>query len=232
MFQRRNAAAAACIALAGVLVIGCGQWHAPASTSPSDLGGSFGNTGDGGVVAGTVRSAAHAMGAASAVSPMTVTVVGTTIKAVVSASGNFRLEHVPAGAIRLQFSGSGVNASVDGGTLHDHETVEFQLTVSVTTVVVDATMRVSGDGTAELEGPVTQISGSCPSATVSVGTFSGSLSSSVNDCSSIRVGVRVRLVGRRMNATVIVVVRVEVNVTTTTPKPPSGDDDDDDGDDD
>ena len=227
MFQRRHATAAACIALAGVLTIGCGQWHAPGSTSPSDLGGSFDNSG--GVVSGTVRSAAHALGSAAAVSPMTVTVVGTSIKAVVSASGKFNLEHVPAGTIQLQFSGNGVNASMDGGTLHEHETVEFQLTVSVTTVIVDATMRVSADGAAELEGPVTQISGSCPSATVTVGSWSGSLSSSVNDCSSIRVGIRVRLVGRRMSTTVIVVVRVEVNVTTTAPKPTDGDDDDDDG---
>lgn len=228
MFQGRHTTAAVCVALAGVLVIGCGQWHAPGSTSPSDLGGSFGNTGSGGVVAGTVRSATHAAGPVAAVSPMTVTVVGTTIKAVVSASGKFKLEHVPAGAIRLQFSGNGVNASMDGGTLHEHETVEFQLTVSVTTVIIDATMRVSDDGEAELEGPVTQISGSCPSATVTVGSWSGSLSSSVSDCTSIRIGVRVRLVGHRMNTSVIVVVRVEVNVTVTAPKPPDGDDDDDD----
>ena len=234
MQHRARMTAMACSTIAAAFaLVACGQWQAPSPTSPSDLGGGLAaHSGSGGTVTGTVRNASHAIGNANAVSPMTVTVVGTTIKAVVSVSGKFKLEHVPAGAVRLQFTGGSVNAAVDTGGIHEHETLDLQLTVTVNTVVVDATMRQGEDGTAELEGPVSQISGSCPAATVTVGTWSGTMSPSANDCAQIRVGVRVRLIGRRMSATVIVVVRVEVSIQQG-PKPPTpgDDDDDDDGDD-
>jgi hypothetical protein len=237
MHQRRRVAANVCAALcAGVVVTACGQWQQPTATSPSDIGvASASGSGDGGTITGTVHSATHAMSGANAASPMTVTVVGTTIKAVVSASGRFKLENVPAINVRLQFSGQNVNASVDAGDLHAHDTIDLQLTVTVTTVVVESAMHLSEDGTAELEGAVTQISGSCPSANVTIGDWTGNLSASANDCNQIRVGVRVRLIGKRMNASVMVVVRVVVSVPAAPTSPANGGgdhhDDDDDGDD-
>jgi hypothetical protein len=98
-------------------------------------------------------SAMTAASAGPAIIGVTVAVVGTTISSPVDALGRFTLANVPAGAVQLQLTGGGANATVALGTVQSSETVDVVVAVAGTTASIESDVR-SGAGEAQLEGRV------------------------------------------------------------------------------
>lgn len=215
----RGTLARALVAIASLGVVSCGAWVPPAPTAPSHIQE---NPTSGATISGLVNdgSGVSPLTAASA-SSMTVTVVGTQIRAEVSVSGRFILREVPSGTIFLRFTGPGVDATVRVDGVADRDVVDLRLTVQAGTARIESRVRIAIDSSTEIDGPVTQVSGTCPNLTIRVNDWTVNLdASSAGACADVRVGVRIKIRGRR-SGDVIVVIRVDVDVSHR-------DDDDDD----
>jgi hypothetical protein len=213
--------------------IACGSWQPPAPTAPSQFTSA---PASGAVVMGVVnggQTSSKALMAAQSTTEMTVRVVGTNITAPVSVSGTFVLRDVPSGSVRLEFTAPGINAVIDVTTVAEHEQIDIRVTVSGNRGTLDSCMRVRDDDEVEIEGEVTQVSGTCPSLTIVVhGTAVRLNVETEGSCANVRVGVRIKIKGHH-NSSTIVVVSVEVGGSQPSPQPtPPGDghhgDDDDD----
>lgn len=201
--------------------VGCGQWTPPAPTAPSQ----FRNTpASGAVISGTVNGGAHGLQPAtwSSGPGLTVTIVGTTIAAPVSASGTFTLTGVPTGDIVLQFTGAGVSATVTVRQVQDRQQVDISVTITGSTATVTSIFKVDVEHHVEIEGEVTQISGACPSLVVVVhGTAIALNASTQSLCATIKIGVKIKIEGELSSGNVILVVKMEVENENE-----QGDDDD------
>jgi hypothetical protein len=96
-------------------------------------------------IQGTVRNSAaspahisSSMRTAGGAIGMTVTVVGTNVGAVANAEGQFTLTGVRPGPVQLQFTGAGVDALLDLGSVSAGETVNIVVAVDGTTAVLQA----------------------------------------------------------------------------------------------
>jgi len=106
--------------------------------------------------AGIAAAAGAWMAAATSSTSLTVTVNGTTITSPIDSAGRFTLNRVPAGTLRLDFSGNGASASVviSGVTAGDHIDL---------VVMLNGTRADLQSQSVEAEGIVSGLFGSCPS---------------------------------------------------------------------
>jgi hypothetical protein len=134
----------------------CGG-EAPAPLSPSPV-----NRTEGATIIGTVQSGGSPMLAvttsSASLAGLTVNVVGTSISAAVSGTGQFTLAGVPSGQAQLKFSGPGVDATV-AISVQGSETITITVALNGTRAEVkDEGHENHGD--AELHGNVVGLAGS------------------------------------------------------------------------
>jgi hypothetical protein len=91
---------------------------------------------------------------------LTVSVVGTSVSAMVDGRGNFTLTNVPAGDVTLSFSGTGVNARITITGVSEHEQIRLTVNVHGTTAELDENERENNDSRAEIEGTIVSINAS------------------------------------------------------------------------
>ena len=132
-----------------LFAVGCGG-GSPTSPSmmTSSMPGTPGATA-GATITGSVTnaSAPRSLPAASRAyaGGLMVQVVGTTISVAVGPNGEFTLQGVPAGDVRLRFTGDGCDATITLTGLQTGETVVIKVTVSGTTAKLDDDSRDNSD---------------------------------------------------------------------------------------
>jgi hypothetical protein len=135
---------------------------------------------------------------------LTVTVNGTNITSNVDGNGNFQLTGVPPGDVTLMFSGPGGNASI---TLNNVP-ANAQISITVTLNGNSAKLENRDDGDenddnneGELEGAISNKSGTCPTLTFTVQgstiTTDGNTKFEDGQCSQIANGTKVEVEGTR-----------------------------------
>lgn len=130
-----------------------------ATTSPSASAATISGTVQ---AAGASSLVADSMG--SAMTGVTVTVVGTSISSGVDAVGRFTLQNVPPGSVQLRISGAGTDATVSLNPVQAADVVDVVLVVGAAAATVDSEVRTSA-GDAELEGRVEALPPTTPAAT-------------------------------------------------------------------
>ncbi|MGH9220190.1 MAG: DUF5666 domain-containing protein [Vicinamibacterales bacterium] len=154
-----------------------------------------------------------------------MTVVGTDISTVVSGDGEFTLTRVPPGDVQLRFAGSGVSATVmlAGVSATDRITVTISLNGNNARLESERRQRDDDDeddddeddddDVDELEGSVSNLSGTCPALTFSVRATTvrtnGVTRFTDGPCSRIANGVRLEVEGRRQPDGAILATEVE-----------------------
>jgi len=106
-------------------------------------------------VSGSVAGATSGLASSSiagAPAGLTVSVTGTSVTSAVDAAGRFSV-NVPPGTIELRFTGPGVDAKVQAGTVSSGDTLEIHVTVTGATADLDNSVQ-SHDGEREIEGRV------------------------------------------------------------------------------
>lgn len=194
-------------------------------TAPSRVGAT-----SGAVITGRVTGATVAVTSPDTFSTMdsrslTVTVVGTGISTTVNSGGQFTLTGVPGGTVQLRFSGSGVDATLTISGVSTSERIEITVALNGRSARVESERRERrNDGSAEVEGMVSGLTGTCPALTFTVqGARVTTTSTTAFDditCARVVNGARVEVKGERQADGSIVASRVE------------GEDDDDEDDDD
>jgi hypothetical protein len=81
-----------------------------------------------------------------------VQVVGTTLTAVASDNGAFRLSGVPTGNVKLKFTSVSVNATADLPDVQANEVVQIQVQLSASSAVVVRDARANGVSLCHAEG--------------------------------------------------------------------------------
>lgn len=203
-----------------VLAAGCGG-RGSSPTAPSET-----TNGVGAIITGAVQGAAGAFTAAgvgAALTGVTVTVVGTNIRATVDAGGRFTLTNVPAGTVQLQLTGGGANATVTIDTVVASQTIDVVVTVSGSSASVESEVR-SGGGEAQLEGRVESLPPTMAAATFkaagrTVRTDSSTRvveGSATRAFADLRIGMRVHakgtLTGDSFTATEVRIQNSNLNV--------------------
>jgi len=197
-------------------------------SSPTSPTGS--RTSRGAVISGRVtdasgRAAATDLSTTMATSRLTVTVVGTDISTVVDGDGEFTLTRVPPGDVQLRFAGSGVSATVllAGVSATDRITVTISLNGNNARLESERRQRDDDDedddeededdDDNELEGSVSNLSGTCPALTFTVRATTvrtnGVTRFTDGPCSRIANGVRLEVEGRRQPDGSILATEVE-----------------------
>jgi hypothetical protein len=138
-----------------VVTIACGKHDgspaAPSSSAPA-AAASGGATIAGQVTsgsAGTSSMAAHT----SAVTGLTVSVVGTSASAVVDASNRFVLQNVPDGDRQLKFTAPGIDAQVGVSAVQASETITLSVSLSGSSATIESQSRGVGSDR-DIEGRV------------------------------------------------------------------------------
>jgi hypothetical protein len=211
--------------IAAFCAAACGQWAPPAPTAPSMFQESPASGATIGGVVSNLNTGSPLLAASD--SGISVTAVGTNISAAVSVSGKFVLKGVPAGTIFLRFTGPGIDATVLVGAVAERDRLDLTLRVQASSAVIEARVRVSTDNDVEVDGPVSNVSGTCPNLTIKVGEWVLNLdSSSAGSCADVHVGIKIKIKGKK-EGSVVIVIKVEVEG-----HPDHDDDNDDDRDDD
>ena len=141
-----------CVLAAATATVACGSGEMSV-TGPS-TGGSSSTAGA--VITGRVNGGSGlASTTGSTVGGLTVTIVGTNNTAPVDASGSFTLTNVPEGAVRLEFTGPGVSATVTI-TVNAEDQIQIAVTINGNTAQVESQHR-SGRSRAEIEGRITAV---------------------------------------------------------------------------
>jgi hypothetical protein len=174
--------------------VGCGGSSsspaAPSSAAPTSAAGSGSAT-----IVGLVKGGGTGMSVAAE---------GTASSSTVDSAGHFQLIGVPSGDVRLRFTATGVNASTTVPQVAEQQHVEITVAVSGTTATIVADVRGgsgTADSSAEADGMVTSVTGSCPVLTLVIGsttvgttaqtTFAGGA------CADVKTGVTVEAKGTR-----------------------------------
>lgn len=166
---------------------------------------------------------------------VTVKVVGTDLSAPVSPTGEFSLEGVPTGEIKLEFTGGYTTTPIGGITTGDR--IDIQVRISGSRGLVESSVHVKADSSTSVDGAVTSVSGSCPNQTIVVNGWTLTLTNTAQTiCRDIRVGVKVKVKGNFASGRTITVIRIEINGRVdddrdTDDKDSDKDSDDDDSDD-
>lgn len=179
-------------------------------SSPSDLSGS-GATITGRVNGGnalTSPSWSTASSSQAAAATLTVSVVGTNITTTVDGNGQFTLTNVPAGTVRIQFTGPGTNATITLSGLNSGEHIDITVTLRGNNASVDSQ-------SVEAEGKVSNLTGKCPLLTFVVRNrtvhTNGSTSFKDGPCSAIQNNTEVDVKGQRQSDGSIMATKVEID---------------------
>jgi hypothetical protein len=116
----------------------CGGGSPLAPSSSSNASGAP-EAPSGATISGTVEAGSSSLTAASAgaaISGLTVQVVGTNITAMIGAGGTFTLNGVPAGDVKLRFTGPGVDATLTITGVGTGETVTITVVVNGNTATL------------------------------------------------------------------------------------------------
>ncbi len=231
------------VSIAALLLftVACGG-RAAAPAAPSGIDGPAAVTGatiQGQVQSGTAVVATTAATTSSAAAGLTVTVVGTSISATVTGTGQFTLTGVPAGTTQLNFSGPGVNVTVSISPVQGTETVSITVKISGNHAEVESEAH-ENHGDAELHGIVTALSGSASTFDFNIGgtkvrgdtqtTFFGD-GDKPDSFSTLRNGARVEVKGLTREGFVYA-QRIHINGGDSGADNPADDDDDNEPDDD
>jgi hypothetical protein len=202
----------------------CGG-HGATPTSPTSSN-STSSSPTAATISGTVQGGgASALSAASggtALTGVTVTVVGTPISSGVDAAGRFTLTNVPPGGVQLRISGGGVDATVSLTPVQPSQTVDVVVSVSGNTANVESEVR-NGGGESELEGRVESLpptmaaltfkaAGRTVTTDASTRFVDGSQTRSFSD---LQIGMRVHVKGR-MTGDMFAATSVEMQNSKTT----------------
>ena len=137
--------AASCLALVAASGCGSGSAGPVAPSGPAASAATIAGTVNGGRALSSSATAAPAgLTAAGAPSGMTVTVVGTSLNASVDTSGQFVIDGVPAGDVRLVFTYANVSAMVPVSNVGREELIQIQVNVSGTTATIVDEVRSNG----------------------------------------------------------------------------------------
>src|SRR5262245_61881655 len=199
-------------------------------TGPSGRGGSSSGAVITGRVSGSSLTAATAAStdviAPRAGTSLRVSIAGTNISTEVDGRGQFTLTGVPPGTVTINFTGSGVSASITltGVTADQQISLEVRLNGSNARIESENRRRDDDDDDDELdenrdeanevEGVVTGLTGTCPMLTFMVGTRTVKTTGMTifdDRCSQIQNMVRVEAKGFRGADGVFNAVRVEVD---------------------
>ena len=203
--------------IVAALTAACSSDSSP--TSPTGSRASGGAVISGRVIGASSRAAATDVSTTMATSRLTVTVVGTDISTVVDGDGEFTLTRVPPGDVQLRFAGSGVSATVmlAGVSAADRITVTISLNGNNARLESERRRRDDDededDDDNELEGSVSNLSGTCPALTFTVRATTvrtnGVTRFTDGPCSRIANGVRLEVEGRRQPDGSVLATEVE-----------------------
>jgi hypothetical protein len=189
-------------------------------TSPSSRGRPSGATISGRVIGPTGAASNAQEISPAATNGVTVKVVGTNISSVADGGGQFMLSDVPPGTVRLEFSGQGAAATVTISWVNQGDRIDIVVMLNGS----NASLRSQ---IVDTEGPVSGVSGLCPSITFTVGDrlvhTSASTSFREGSCASIQNGSRAEVRGP---------LSADGSIQATRVEPTDDDDDDEDEDDD
>lgn len=137
-----------------LVAAGCGG---SASTTGPEPASAPTSSGTGATITGTVQTGAQAFGvAASAMSGLRVSVVGTSLAATTDSAGRFNLPGVSAGNAQLQFEGTGVDARLAvNGLVAGHTRT---ITVKVSGNSASCVNSSDEDGSVHFEGAISSLS--------------------------------------------------------------------------
>lgn len=156
-----------------MLVVACGKSDSksPVSPSASASAPTRGGVVTGATISGTILTAARASSVRPAGVALTVSIVGTSINAMVDASGHFTLQNVPSGDLTLAFMGSGIDARLTIKGVHANDQIRITVNVNGNTADLEENDHEMDNHEAELEGRVVSASCSANPQTIVVGTM-------------------------------------------------------------
>jgi len=212
------------LGLVAAASIACGE--SSGTVSPSGVSGGR----SGAVITGRVSGINSLPVATGVLGPLAttsvrVTISGTDISTVVDGTGNFMLTGVPPGTVTLQFSGSGVSATITLTGVTAGETIRIEITLTGSGARLDSERRDrdgddddddedKDDGLTELTGTVSNLTGTCPSLTFVVReqtVRTGAGTSFDGGCSRVKNGVRVEAKGALNADGALIATRVELD---------------------
>jgi hypothetical protein len=165
------------------------------------------------------RATAADVSTTMATSRVTVTVTGTDISTVVDGNGEFTLTGVPPGDVQLRFAGSGVSATImlTGVSTTDRITVTISLNGNGARLESERRERDDDEdeGENDLEGRVSNMSGTCPALTFTVQATTVRTNSVTRfkdgPCIQIANGVRLKVEGHRQADGSILATQLELH---------------------
>lgn len=145
-----------------------------------------------------------------------VTITGTDISSTVDGSGQFTLNGVPPGDVTLQFSGSGVSASITLTGITAGQTIHVEVTLNGRGGAhLDSETRDDDDDDLnEVKGAVTGLTGTCPALTFTIGTRTVKTTDTTrfeDGCAKIQNTARVEVKGTIGSDSVLTATRVELD---------------------
>jgi uncharacterized protein DUF5666 len=205
------------------LAVGCGSESSLSPTAPSRAGA----TRVGAVIMGRVTGFSRAATAPDAfttlaTTSLTVTIVGTNISTNVDGNGQFTLTGVPPGDVQVKFSGSGADATILLSGVSATDRITITVSLNGRNARVESERRDhdddgedDDDDENELKGPVSNLSGSCPTLTF---TIQGTTVKTNNgtrfehgQCARVANGRRVEVEGRRQADGTLLATEVEID---------------------
>jgi len=198
----------------------CGSGASPSLTAPSANAASRGA-----VIMGRVTGMPTAATTAGVLTPMstarlTVTILGTNISTSVDGSGQFTLNGVPPGDVRLNFSGSGTDATImlSGVSASDRITITVSLNGNTARVESENREHDDNDDSAnEVNGVVSNLSGSCVTLTLTFTVQNTPVKTNNatkfedGPCARIANGTRVEVKGTRQADGTILATEIEID---------------------
>lgn len=200
-----------------LIALACDQAPLNSPAAPTPSGGNTPSSNAPVTISGTVVTSAAAstvLPRDAADLPTTVSVEGTNLSASIMPNGSFMLAGVPAGDVRLRFTGARIDATLKLSGLQPGQVVTITVLVSGSAAVLQGSPH-PGDNKVELEGLIEAIQPASRSFTLQGRTVR------VTDATEIRHGSRVLTfsdlhVGDRVHvrgtpeSTIIVASRIEL----------------------
>jgi hypothetical protein len=161
------------VAIATALAVAaCGKSSAAGSpAAPSALGApSQPGSASGATISGTVMTGASTTSMRTMGGSIVVSIVGTSISAMIDGSGRFTLQNVPSGDVALAFTGNGVDARITITGVDMNDQIRIVVRVNGNVIDVDQNEHEKANNEAEIEGRVASTSCTTNPATIVVGT--------------------------------------------------------------
>lgn len=172
---------------------------------------------DAGSTIGTGRDLTAAQNASTT---LTVSISGTNISTTVDGNGMFELTGVPPGDVTLKFSGAGVNASITLTGVPASSQISITVSLNGNSARLESEKRDDdedereNDDEGDLEGTVSNRSGSCPTLTFTVQATTIKTNSATKfdsgQCAQVVNGVKVEVEGTRQTDGTLVAKDVEI----------------------